>query len=260
MTVDFGRTSHDYARYRTAFPPELFARLAGMGVGLPGQRVADLGTGTGVLARDLAAAGCAVTGVDISRALLDQARRQDAAAGLEVDYRLAPAEDTGLPGGAFDVVSAGQCWHWFDRGRAAAEAHRLLAAGGAVVICHRDYLVLPGNVAEASEDLVLAHNPAWRMAGGTGIHAAWTVDVAAAGFRDLETFSFDIEVPFTHEEWRGRMRSCNGVGATLSDAGVAAYDAELARVLAERFPEDPFTVPHRIWALVARRGGGPGRP
>ncbi|WP_189930727.1 class I SAM-dependent methyltransferase [Streptomyces sulfonofaciens] len=254
MTVDFGRTSQDYARYRTVFPPELFTRLAAMGVGRAGQRVADLGTGTGVLARGFAAAGCAVTGVDIAPKLLEEARGQDAAAGLEVAYRCAPAEDTGLAGGAWDVVSAGQCWHWFDRPRAAAEARRLLVPGGAVVVCHRDYLVLPGNVCEASEELVLAHHPQWPLAGGTGIHAEWTLDILRAGFGGLETFSFDVEVPFTHEAWRGRMRSCNGVGASLPEAGVAAYDSDLARLLDERFPEEPLMVPHRIWALVARRG------
>jgi hypothetical protein len=48
------------------------------------------------------------------------------------------------------------------------------------------------------------------------------------------------------------MRSRNGVGATLTDTGVAAFDADLARLLRERFPEEPLMVPHRISALVAR--------
>jgi SAM-dependent methyltransferase len=252
--VDFGKTARDYAMYRTVFPPALFTRMAAMGVGLAGHRIVDLGTGTGVLARGFAAAGCAVTGVDIAPELLLEARQQDAAVGLEVTYRVAAAEDTGLPGEAWDVVCAGQCWHWFDRQRAAAEARRLLVVGGAVAIGYRDYLVLPGNVCAASEDLVLTYNPSWPMVGGTGIHAAeWTVELGLAGFDNLETFSFDIAVPFTHDAWRGRMRSSNGVGASLPEAEVAAFDADLARLLSERFPQEPLMVPHRIWALVARR-------
>ena len=54
MTVDFGRTAMDYAAYRASFPEEFFSRLEGMRIGLNGQRVADLGTGTGVLARGFA--------------------------------------------------------------------------------------------------------------------------------------------------------------------------------------------------------------
>jgi SAM-dependent methyltransferase len=251
VPADFGKTAGDYAKYRTVFPPELFTRLAAMGVGLAGQRIVDLGTGTGALARGFAAAGCAVTGVDIAPELLDEARRQDGGA---VTYRVAPAEDTGLPGQAWDVVSAGQCWHWFDRPRVIDEACRLLVAGGALVICYRDYLVRPGNVCAASEKLILKYNPSWAMAGGTWNDAEWTAVLGRAGF-GVEAFGFDVDVPFTHDAWRGRMRSSNGVGASLSDAEVAAFDAELARLLRERFPEEPLVVPHRVWALVARLRG-----
>lgn len=252
MTVEFGRTAQDYATYRVGFPDEFFSRLAAMNVGLRGQHVVDLGTGTGALARAFARRGCAVTGVDPAQAMLSQARRLDADAGVRVTYRVGCAEDTGLDGARWDVVSAGQCWHWFDRPRAAREARRLLAVGGALVICHMDYLPLADNVCAATEALILEHNPSWTMAGGTGIHADWLRDAAEAGFSGLETFSFDVDVPYSHEAWRGRMRSCNGVGATLPDSTVADFDAALALLLARRFPGEPLSVPHRVWALIAR--------
>ena len=92
----------------------------------------------------------------------------------------------------------------------------------------------------------------WTMAGGTGIHAAWTLDATGAGFTGLQTFSFDVDIPYSHEAWRGRMRSCNGVGASLPEPLVGDFDVALARVLAESFPAEPLTVPHRVWALIAR--------
>jgi ubiquinone/menaquinone biosynthesis C-methylase UbiE len=55
-----------------------------------------------------------VIGIDISEAMLQAARELDAAA--RVDYRVARAEETGLPDSAFDVVTGGQAWHWFERG------------------------------------------------------------------------------------------------------------------------------------------------
>ena len=252
MIVDFGRTARDYAAYRAGFPDEFFSRLAAMDVGLRGQRVVDLGTGTGALARGFARRGCVVAGLDPAPAMLDQASRLDDQAGVRVAYQVGRAESTGLDAAQWDVVSAGQSWHWFDRAKAADEARRVLVAGGALVICHLDYLPLAGNVCAATEALILEHNPSWTMAGGTGIHADWTLDVAGAGFTGVETFSFDVDILFSHEAWRGRMRSCNGVGASLPKPAVDEFDTALARLLAERFPDEPLPVPHRMWALIAR--------
>lgn len=252
MTVDFGRTAADYSAHRAGFPGEFFGRLRPYGIGLAGQRVADAGTGTGTLARGFAAAGCTVTGLDIAPELLRKARQLDRAAGVRVSYLVGSAERTALASGQWDVVSAGQCWHWFDRPRAATEARRLLAPGGTLLICYFSYLALPGNVCAASEELVLARNPSWDMAGDTGIHPEYTVEVAQAGLTGIETFSFDMLVSYTHAAWRGRMRTCNGVGASLPEEEVARYDADLAALLAERFRAEPILVPHRAWALMAR--------
>jgi SAM-dependent methyltransferase len=226
--------------------------LAPFGVGRPGQRALDLGTGTGTLARGLARRGCVVTGVDRSAALMEEARRLDAAAGLTIRYVTGLAEDTGFAGASFDVITAGQSWHWFDRPRAAREARRVVAPGGLLVIAHFDWLPFAGNVADMTEKLIEAHNPAWKLAGGTGVHPEALTDVALAGFRDIETFSFDVSVPYSHEAWRGRVRASAGIGASLPPDAVARFNAELAKLLAERFREEPLMVPHRIWALVCR--------
>lgn len=252
MDVDFGRTAQDYGRHRAGFPPSMFDRLAAYDVGRPGQAVVDLGTGTGTVARGFARRGCRSTGIDPSPELLDQARRLDLEVGARVDYLVATAEATGLPGTSVDVVSAGQCWHWFDRPAAAREARRLLRPGGSIVICHFDWLPVPGNVVEATEALIFEHNPRWTAAGGHGMYPQWARDVADAGFGGIETFSYDEDVRYSHEAWRGRIRASAGVAASLARAEVEQFDARLRAMLKERFRSAPLTVPHRIWALVAR--------
>jgi SAM-dependent methyltransferase len=252
MEIKFGKTAGDYARHRAGFPEQLFVRLQRLGVGRPGQRVLDLGTGTGSLARGFAHRGCAVTGLDLSADLLDEANRLDKAAGVSVDYVIAAAEETGLPDAAFDVVAAGQCWHWFDRQRAAAEARRVLVPGGRLLIAHFDWLPLPGNVVEATEKLIEQHNPAWRFGGGLGVYPAWLRDVTIAGFHDVETFTFDLDVSYSHEAWRGRVRASAGVAASLAPDAVAAFDAELRLVLESCFADEPLAVPHRVFALLCR--------
>jgi SAM-dependent methyltransferase len=252
MSVDFGRTADDYARHRAGFPTELFVRLGDLGVGMPGQQVVDVGTGTGTVARGFAGRGCHVIGIDPSTELLDQARQLDRAAGISVDYRVGTAEATALPDASVDVFSAGQCWHWFDRQAAANEARRVLRPGGAIVICHFDWLPLPGNVVAATEALILEHNPNWRGAGGFGMYPLWTRDVHGAGFSAIETFSFDVDVKYSHEAWRGRIRASAGVAASLSPDEVARFDEQHTTMLNEQFPTGPQSVPHRVWALIAQ--------
>jgi SAM-dependent methyltransferase len=255
---DFARTADDYARHRAGFPPELLDRLAAWGIAGAGARVVDLGTGTGSLARLFARHGCDVTGVDIAAPLLEQARRLDGEGGVEIDYVEARAEATGLPTGAFDVVSAGQCWHWFDRPAAAREAARLLVSGGAVVIAHFDWIPIPGNVVEATEEVILRHTPAWPFADRAGLYPQWLVDLQTAGFTGIETFSFDTEVTYSHEAWVGRVRASAPIAGTLDANGVGACSKELTAMLQERFAQDPLTVPHRVWAVTAhkpREGG-----
>ncbi|MCH7943759.1 MAG: methyltransferase domain-containing protein [Proteobacteria bacterium] len=234
-SIDFGKTASDYGAYRAGFPEALYDRLAKFGIGKTGQRLLDLGTG-----------------LDPSDALLSEARRLDSEAGVVSDYVTARAEHTGLPDHAFDVVAAGQCWHWFDRAAAAAEVRRLLAPGGALVIAHFDWIPLPGNLTEATERLIEAHNPDWTMGGGAGLPREWLADVAMAGFRRIETFSFDEHTPYSHQAWRGRIRASAGVGASLSPDAVERFDDALAELLAERFPEDPLAVLHRCFALICR--------
>lgn len=252
MTVDFGKTAHDYGKFRAGFPGEFFERLPAYGIGLAGQRVLDLGTGAGTVARGLALRGCVVTGLDRSDALITEAHRLDAEAGVVVTYRTATAEETGLPGSSFDIVTAGQCWHWFNAPAAAGEALWVLTPTGALVICHFDWIPLAGNVVVATEHLIEHHNPGWRLGGRNGIHGQFLSDISLAGFRDLETFSFDVDTPYSHEAWRGRVRASAGVGASLPPEKVAAFDADLERILERDFPGDPLRVPHRVWALIAK--------
>lgn len=253
MDIDFGKTARDYGRYRAGFPDALFTRLASFGVGLPGQRVLDLGTGTGTLARSFARRGCLVTGLDPSVPLTEEARRLDREAGVAIQYVIGKAEQTSLPDRSFDVVSAGQCWHWFDRATAAQEVWRLLVPHGWLVIAHFDWIPLPGNVVEATERLIEQHNPAWKLGGGRGLYPRWLTDVAIAGFHNIETFSFDIFTPYTHEAWRGRIRASAGIAASLSSEQVALFDTDLQQLLQEKFPTNPLAVHHRVFALVCQK-------
>jgi SAM-dependent methyltransferase len=242
--IDWGRTSADYARYRPGPPPSFFARLAALGVGLPGQRILDLATGTGVLAREFVRRGAAVAGIDIAEEQLAMARHLAAEGGLAIDFRRAPAEATPFADDAFDCITANQCWLYFDKARVIPEIRRLLAPRGLLVTSHFSWLPLLDPVARASEALILKHNPDWtgaRYAAEIPAMPRW----AEADFRLRAMFWYDEDIAFTRESWRGRIRANRAIGAALGAGEVAAFDAEHDALLRARFGEH-FTVRHRL--------------
>jgi len=250
-SINFGNTANDYKTYRQGFPTQFFEQLRERNLIGTNKRVLDLGTGTGTLARGTALAGSQVTAVDIAEPLLEQAKVLDKEQDVEIAYHVAPAEDTSLPNASFDTVMAGQCWHWFDRPRATAEVYRLLVPQGHIVIAHLDWIPLSGNVVEATEQLILKHNPAWAMSGGNGLYPQWLTDLGEGGFVEIQTFSFDLDLIYTHEAWRGRIRASAGISASLSDEAVQIFDDEMQAMLTSQFPDDPLNVHHRVWAVAA---------
>lgn len=253
--VNFGRRSDDYARFRPGLPDSFFDRLQRL-VPLAGTAALDLGTGPGPTALALARRGARVTGVDVARQQIEAARRAARAQQLDgrTEFRVGPAEETGLPDGSFDLVTASQCWFWLDHHAALREVGRVLRPGGMLVVAHFCYLPGRSPIAARTEALVLEHNPGWTMAGWDGIFAQHIDGLQQQGLRLVEQFCYDHLQPFTHEAWRGRMRTCNGVGSgVMTDEQVAAFDADLAEMLRRDFPDEPLLIEHRVWAVIVRK-------
>ena len=250
--VDFGKTADDYATHRAGFPDSFYTWLERYGVQPAGKQLVDLGTGTGTLARGFAKRGAHVIGIDPSAQMLDQARDLAARESQTIEFNLASAEQTGLADQSVDIVCAGQCWHWFNRARAAAECRRILKPNGSIVIGHFDWIPSPGNVVAATEELIRKHNPQWNMHGGTGVHSKWFADLTAAGFADLLSHSHDEFTTYSHAAWRGRIRASAGIGASLSAEAIKRFDEEHAQMLAASFPGEPLQTHHRVFFLIAR--------
>jgi len=105
-------------------------------------------------------------------------------------------------------------------------------------------------VVEATEALIMQHNPDWNLGGGIGMYPQYLPALSAAGMQNLQTFSYDLDVPYTPEAWRGRIRASAGVAALDSDSA-RKFDAELEGLLCARFPSSVLLIPHRVFAIIA---------
>lgn len=237
---DWGRTSADYAKFRDIYPQEFYGRIIGRNLCVNGQRVLDLGTGTGVLPRNMYRYGAKWTGTDISENQIEQAKIMSR--GMDIDYYALPAEDIDFPDSTFDVITACQCFWYFDHENISRKLHRILKPDGRILVLYMAWLPFEDKIAEASEELVLKYSPDWSGAGET-VHPIYIPDCYRDGFELVYHEEYPLEVRFTRETWNGRMKACRGVGASLSDDKISQWESEHMMLLEKIAPEE-FTVKH----------------
>jgi SAM-dependent methyltransferase len=127
----------NYVRYRPSYPAqvlELLEERCGLDLSF---RIADVGSGTGILTQMLLQTGAEVWGVEpnermraAAEGLLGSQDRFHSVAGT--------AEETRLPAASVDLITAGQAFHWFDVPRSRAEFLRILVPQGWVALIWND--------------------------------------------------------------------------------------------------------------------------
>jgi SAM-dependent methyltransferase len=134
-TGRFSGLAELYARCRPGYPADAIDHVIGRcGLG-PASLLVDVGCGTGISARQFAARGVPVLGVEPNADMRARAEAEGGPPGAPVPrYRAGRAEATGLPDGAADVVLAAQAFHWFEPVSTLREFHRVLKPGGWVAL------------------------------------------------------------------------------------------------------------------------------
>ena len=235
---DFGKTAAHYAAYRDIYPAELYKRLRALGVAADGTAWLDLGTGTGVLPKNLFNPKARITGADISAEQIAFAKAEADRNGWNITYLTAPAEQTGLPDGSFDTVTAAQCFWYFDKEKMRTELRRLMKPGGSFIKVFMNW-ELSDRIGAESIRLVTEYNPGWT---GAAMSAADMYDDLFPG-RQTEYFFADL--PFTRESWHGRMCACRGTLASMDEKTFAAWEQAHLQFLG-KCPQS-FTVRHRVY-------------
>lgn len=245
---DWGRTSADYGKYRDIYPQIFYDKILARGLCTKGQEVLDIGTGTGVIPRNMYRYGAKWTGTDISDNQIAQAKILSE--GMDIDYHVSSTENLDFPQEYFDVITACQCFWYFDHEKVMPMFHRMLKEGGRILVLYMAWLPFEDPIAGESEKLVLKYSPNWSGAGETR-HPIHIPDVYREQFDIVHSEEYEVYVPFTRETWNGRMKACRGVGASLSVEEVVKWEKEHVELLGRIAPEE-FEVLHYA-AMVEMR-------
>jgi len=241
---DWGRTSEDYAKFRDIYPEIFYEKLIEMGLCVKGQRVLDIGTGTGVLPRNLYKYGAEFIGADISKNQIKQACRLSEEAGMDISYVVSPAETIVFPNKHFDTVTACQCYVYFNKKALFPKIHSILKDNGYFCILFMHWLSDKSEIAVNSEKMVLKYNPSWSDHSIKRFTYDFP-DEATGLFEIKNSFTYDVSVNFTRDSWHGRIKACRGIGASsLSTEEIAKFEKEHIEYL-KKVPET-FVIPHFV--------------
>lgn len=239
-SFDWGRTSEDYARFRDIYPNEFYQKILERNLCIKGQKILDVGTGTGVLPRNMYQYGGDWIGTDIQPNQIEQAKLLSD--GLNIDYYVTPTENIDFPESTFDVITACQCFWYFDHEKVMPLFDKILKENGKILLLYMAWLPFEDIIAGASEALALKYNPLWSGA-GERVHPIFIPDIYKKRFEISYHEEYRLNVHFTKESWHGRMKTCRGIGASLNDKQLKNWEKE-HRALLDAIAEDEFDILH----------------
>lgn len=194
--------------------------------------------------------GAKFTAADISENQVRYGKQLVKAKGIDnIKFKVCSAEETGFADNSFDVVTAVQCFQYFNADKATDEIRRILKPNGLFCKIFMDWLPYEDEVIAEMENLVLKYNPDWS---GKGFKKfKYTYPSWAEGKFDIETIhSYDTALEFTKEAWVGRIKSCRGVGASLSNKEINEFENEYRNLL-KKYSE-PLRLKHQIHIEIYR--------
>ncbi len=217
---DFTGLAADYARYRPGYAPEVATEILNcLGRDPAVVDAADIGAGTGIWTRMLAARGLrSVIAVEPN----DQMREQGMVGsfGTNILWRKGSAEDTGLPAGSADLVSMASSLHWADFDQACEEFHRVLRPHGVFAALWNSRIVEENPLlAEIEAQITRLKPDVRRVSSGRSGMAERLTEMLGANphFADVIEVEGRHTVRQTPEQYMGVWRSVNDLRVQLGE-------------------------------------------
>jgi SAM-dependent methyltransferase len=250
-----------YERYMGRWSRQLAPRfLAFAGPG-DGDRVLDIGTGTGALVSTIAATirGGEVVGIDRSPAMIEHARRTSTSE--RTRFEIGDVQELPFPDASFDTTVAMLVLNFVpDSARAVGEMRRVTRPGGVVSACVWDYhsgmqmLRLFWDEASALDPGAAERNEGTMKFSREGeLGAAWS----AAGLTGVTGRPLVLDQPFTSfaDFWTPFLEGVGPAGAYVAGLPEERRDELAARLRARLLgprPDGSFLLSARAWAVRGR--------
>jgi SAM-dependent methyltransferase len=242
----FARAADAYERARPSYPEEAVAWMSERcGLGAE-STVVDVGAGTGKLTRLLPATGARVIAIEPVAEMRAKLDGLGGVAALD-----GTAESLPLADAFADVVTVAQAFHWFDHERALPELHRVLRAGGHLVLFWNNRDLSDPVQAAVEEILAPLRGTVTSQLGGT-----WRDPLARSPlFGPAETREFEYVQRFTADDLRDRVSSTSFVAAMPPDERESLLE-RVRGVTAE--VEEPFPMRYQTEVDVIPRSSDRG--
>jgi len=254
--LSFDAVAELYDSIRPGYPDELNDaawELAGLA---PGDRMLEVGCGSGLATEPFARRGLAVTGLEPGPKLAAVARRR--LAGLDARVLETSFEEWAVEEGAFRAVLAAQVFHWIDPAVAYPRSADALAPGGHLLLLwHTHPKPFEGFFEESQEIYArlmpesLSSNRAQATQGQGGVDAR-RADVEASGrFGAVEARTHDWRRPLSRDDYMRLLGTYSDHNALPEDRRRRLLD-ELAALIDTRYGGEVVR-PYRTFLLVAPR-------
>lgn len=240
----FSGVAAKYADFRPHYPAALFDYLASLAPA--DSTVWDCATGNGQAAADLAARFRRVIATDASKDQIAAANPR-----ANVEYRVAPAEESSLPDGAVSMVTVAQAMHWFDLPKFYAEVKRVLQPGGILAAWAYGINEVEGAevnalVQDYYSNVVGPYWPPERKLVEDGYRAV------PFPFIEITPPAFQMEVQWTMDELIGYFGTWSATSRFIKAKGFNPLEALAVEM--EKVWSDPQSVRRVIWPLAVKVG------
>lgn len=194
----FSRQSAMYLKARPTYPDELFTYLTEIS---PARDLCwDCATGNGQAAISIAQHFKKVIATDGSAQQIEKGIKRD-----NIDYRVATAEESGLPDNSVDLITVATAAHWFDHDKFYTEAKRVAKPDGILAVWAYSEAIISTEINELMEwfmyDFLQDYWPPGRW------YVRNSYETLPFPFEPINTPAFFCNMDWSREQWLNYVQS-----------------------------------------------------